>query len=67
MTLKNKMYKGPCDVRSRAFQDVPATGSNTYNYSGTTDNYYEQKRLVYTRVVITTTKKTATIKLYKIP
>ena len=42
-------------------------GYNTNNYSGTTNNYYEQKRLVYTRVVLTTTKKTATIKLYKIP
>ena len=60
------MYKRLCDIRSRAFQDVPATGYNTYNYSGTTDNYYEQKRLVYTGVVITTTKKTATIRLYKI-
>ena len=42
-------------------------GYNTNNYSGTTNNYYEQKRLVYTRVVLATTKKTATIKLYKIP
>ena len=43
------------------------TGYNTNNYSGTTNNYYEQKRLVYTRVVLATTKKKATIKLYKIP